>query len=252
MQLVSVIGMGVFFTVSLLVGVRLLLVGARTRQSPELLIGAGLLALGPLGFPAAAVSVRIMDSHPGVAAPMLAYAVAMLAIGGACPALFTWLVFRPHSAVAHAIVVSIPLGLALCWTLAVTSHGYDMRGRGLDTYGALAFLLRSASLAWASTESLRYWRMMKRRVPLGLAEPVTANRFLLWGIGIGGGALTSLIALVGTSLTPDRLVMSDGLNALISVVGLASAAAIFLGFLPPDRYRRFIEQRAAQDAPLVR
>ena len=53
-----------FFLVSLTVGVRLLLLWRRTRQLPELLIGIGVLGIGPVGFGLQmAGAVRMQAGH---------------------------------------------------------------------------------------------------------------------------------------------------------------------------------------------
>ena len=46
----------------------------------------------------------------------------------------------------------------------------------------LVDLLAQALYLWTSVESLTWWRRMHRRVALGLADPVVANRFFLWGV----------------------------------------------------------------------
>jgi hypothetical protein len=245
MQIFTAVGMGAFFLMGLVVGVRLVALGWRSRQWPELLVGAGLLCLGPLSFPAAVTGIRLLDTRPELGAPILAYAVAMLAVGGSCAAVFTYLVFRRGSALARLGAVVVPVGLATCWVVTAHTSGFDLRGRGMDLSGGVAFLLRAFALGWAAAESLRYWHLLRRRLALGLADPLTTNRFALWGIGIGAGSLITLVALVGSTRSPDQLVMSDGLNLVISFLGLVAAVTLFLAFLPPARYRSFIEGRAA-------
>lgn len=39
---------------------------------------------------------------------------------------------------------------------------------------------RAAGLGWAAFESARYLRMYRKRAAFGLADPVIANRFLLY------------------------------------------------------------------------
>jgi hypothetical protein len=44
------VGFVAFFVVALTVGVRVLLLARRTRELPELLMGIGVLGIGPVGF----------------------------------------------------------------------------------------------------------------------------------------------------------------------------------------------------------
>ena len=50
MALLVWVGFGAFFCVSLVVGFRLLALSRRTGELPELLIGIGVLGIGPIGF----------------------------------------------------------------------------------------------------------------------------------------------------------------------------------------------------------
>ncbi len=50
MEYALAIGFGSFLVASLVVGLRLVLLSRRTGQLPELLIGVGVLGIGPLGF----------------------------------------------------------------------------------------------------------------------------------------------------------------------------------------------------------
>ncbi len=54
---------------------------------------------------------------------------------------------------------------------------------------------RIVPTAWACYESLRYYRSMHRRQTLGLADPIVANRFLLWSIWTGAVTFLPLVAL---------------------------------------------------------
>ena len=63
--------------------------------------------------------------------------------------------------------------------------------------GTLTSALCTANLLWGAVESLRYYALMRRRLRLGLADPLVTNRFLLWGLGIGAAGVGSLISVVG-------------------------------------------------------
>ena len=46
----------------------------------------------------------------------------------------------------------------------------------------VSWVLRTGALLWLAFESLRYWSLLRRRLRLGLADPLVTNRFLLLGI----------------------------------------------------------------------
>jgi hypothetical protein len=99
-------------------------------------------------------------------------------------------------------------------------------------------------LLWGSAEALRYWRVLRRRLRLGLTDPVVTNRFFLWGLGAGAAGLGSAIGVVAqlaTGLSPlevPAILLSSSLH------GLTAAVAMWLAFLPTAGYRRMIESRA--------
>jgi hypothetical protein len=90
--------------------------------------------------------------------------------------------------------------------------------------------------------------MMRRRVRLGLGDPVVANRFLLWGIGAGAAGLGSFIGVAGQLATGAAGTQSSWSMLSSSCHGLIAAIALWLAFVPPGFYRRFIEKRSAGSA----
>jgi hypothetical protein len=99
--------------------------------------------------------------------------------------------------------------------------------------GLLTIGSRSAALLWLFFESASYARSMRRRLRLGLADPIVANRFVLWAIWTGALALIPLFVL--------------GLRAALAVLGAGGATAVaagWLAFFPPASYQRWIGARA--------
>ena len=81
---------------------------------------------------------------------------------------------------------------------------------------------------------------MRRRMRLGLADPVVTNRFLLWGIGAGAAGVGSAVGGAvqwWTQLPPIELpwvMLSSSLH------GLVAAMAMWLAFVPSAPYTRLI------------
>src|SRR5262245_56617561 len=82
------LGFGAFFVASLVVGVRLLALAARTRRAPELLIGLGVLGIGPVGFGFQVLALFVGD--PDAAEALSAIGAAAVAIGLWAKLLFNW------------------------------------------------------------------------------------------------------------------------------------------------------------------
>jgi hypothetical protein len=237
------VGFLTFFVVSLVVGVRLLLLWRRTRQLPELLIGIGVLGIGPVGFGVAVAGRLIDESKPDLATAMVAIGALAVAIGAGAKFTFNWRVYHPESRAVRLIpMVAAPVLLAVWLTELATG-----RFAHLDPTSPVTLIrtsLQIACLLWGSGEALRYWTLMRRRVRLGLGDPVVANRFLLWGIGAGAAGIGSFIGIAAQLVTGATAGEASWVMVSSSLHGLVAAVALWLAFVPPAFYRRYIESRA--------
>ena len=228
MALGSILGFGLFCAASLWVGVRLLSLWWRTGQAPELLAAAALLLIGPFGF-GGVVASDLLEPHSAWAADLTwGLAAASVNIGSAACYAFSRRVFRPADRVVRAVVVTLILALVACWWIELWTHHFDASApSGPAT--RVADWLRCGALAWGAFESLRYARKLQQRARLGLAEPGAQRRFVLWGLGLGGAALTSTIDAT-TKLLVDRALDFPALTLLNAAAGTLAAACLFLAF----------------------
>ena len=242
MKLLAALGVVAFFLVGLGVGVRLLALWLRTRQLPELLAALAFLCLGPLAFTLSVTGSRLVEGSPDLARPLAALASASAGTGAACAAFFTIVVFRPESRIARVSAWLVAAALLGCWIGVGLSNGFDVR-RAPGGFRYAGQVLRLGILLWAALEAFVYWSFMQRRVPLGLADPVVANRLALWGVGMSMGAAALAIGFFGGALR------ASGYTALfeasIAASGLVASASLYLAFSPPERYRAFVLRRAA-------
>jgi len=226
----------------LALGGRLLRLARQTGKTPERWLGlafacAGasvwLLPLAASGGLAAAQAQRIaLAGQVG-----LTGAVSLLAV-------FTWRAFRPDSRRAAALAALVILAnVGTC--LAVVASGAPLPSGPL---GLAAVLARSAALVWPFAESTGYAARMRRRLALGLADPVVANRFVLWSIWTGALAAIPLFVLALRAAgaleppapgAPIPVAARAALAVLAGGGGLAAAAG-WLAFFPPAAYRRWI------------
>jgi hypothetical protein len=232
-------------------GPRLLALSRRTRQLPELTVGLCLLLMGALGYPFAAV-VRAATALPDdVRGLLLGCAALCNTVGFTALALFTWRVFRPASAAAEALVTTAIVALALLLPAEAVWPGLVASALSLEPYpGAPGYLrvgLGLAILYWASAEAALCGRRLRRRLVLGLADPVVADRVNLWAIAIACASASYTTSFVLSFLGIDLASSSVG-AAVIGGLGLASAAAAWIAFLPPAAYLARVRARAAQAA----
>jgi hypothetical protein len=249
---------------ALVVGVRLLRIGLGDERHPELALSIYFLAsaflstvcqglvYGGLIDPRLALDGQISRA-------VLGLGILGMAVGGAAVFLFTWQTFRRDSIWARWAALA-----GSC--LALGGFGFEAVHEGFAIRlvpGAghwVAWLGRTVPIVWVTVESFRYWAMLRRRLRFGLADAVVVNRFLIWGIWSAAtfvNLAADLIArVVYTTLagTTTELVMEVirpvviGTMGVTMILGIVSAATLFLTFFPTPAYRRWLEARAEAQA----
>lgn len=220
-----------------LLGLRLLYVSFRERSLPEAALGLLLLTTAPGG---ALVRYALVHRTPG---PALV-AIPFLAVGMLSMLAFTRLVFRRSSRAALGLALglgALTLASAGAQALALTQPlGHHSRPN------AAFVLARVLIFGWAAFESARFRRMYVRRAALGLADPEVSNRFLLFTVWTSALALMAL-GTFASALSGDLALVSWQrlVLALSRVVGGVAAVTIYLTFLPPKAYLRWLERRHA-------
>ena len=219
------------------VGVRMLWLWARTRKSPELLLGAAFVLLGAVGYPLAIVA---RGGSAGAPSPNL-LTIALGAQNLACVCMYaaTWQTFHGGSTKLGRALAVVAAAFAL--SLAASA------GSGTPDSGPwyyLGFVLRAGAFGWAAWESWRYHELMRLRLGLGLVDPVVVDRFRLWTISTIGIVLGFAVFLAGR-LATDNVGASPWVLATTSLVSLVSATAMWLAFAPPAAYLHRVRARAA-------
>ena len=85
---------------------------------------------------------------------------------------------------------------------------------------------------------------MRRRLALGLADPITTHRFALWGIAAGSAGTGTVVGLSAVALQGFEMVMAPSILASSSAFGTVSALAMWIAFFPPRAYRMRYERAA--------
>jgi hypothetical protein len=251
MQVLGLISGAALILVGALVGVRLLLLARQTRQLPELSIGLGLLLMTVLGQPLAAVgrlpgwvATPLGDGLFGVGLSAVAAGIALIYV-------FTWRVFRPASPRSRAFVAVMALAVFgfTAGLLAASGRGDSLAEILPQTRPWACGLVATLSVAffWTAAESHLYYRHLRRRLSLGLADPVVANRFLLWTVsGLATGLLSLLLI---ACLLAGMMVIHEPLPLfVIGVTGITTSVSWYLAFLPPEPYLRFVRGRTPAPA----
>jgi hypothetical protein len=187
-----------------------------------------------------------------VATPLHALYLLASNAGFAAIAVFTQHTFRRDAPLARAAAAALVSGLAFALLAQAVGEGFAVRVIPGAAYW-LGFALRSAALAWLAVESLRWFVALRRRLRLGLAEPLVTNRFLLLGIwacamlGMGMSDLVARIWYVTSTGSAERWVPELAHSIVIATVsatsalGIVVATTLFLAFFPSAAFRRWVE-----------
>ncbi len=247
-MILSAAANGLFTLFCVFVGVRLLLLARRTRALPEFLIGFAFANIGLVGFPLMAASGFGQVNVGEVKLALLAGGEIALGISVIAVFSFTWRVFRPGSGWAAGFTALTSLGVAVMVGMTIhqiASSPQEMSS--LEAGGAWTSALRlpyGVWYGWTAYESLRCYAMGRRRLAIGLGDPVVVNRFLVWGCM---GVLETL-ANIG-ALIPEMQGLSPFRNTagalIMAANGLVGTGLMFLTFMPPKAYLSLVRQRAS-------
>ncbi len=243
MELYGLISLASYCLVSLVVGVRLLALSRRTRALPECLIGAAFLFGGCFGYPTLVVAGELLAKDPNSS-----YALFFAGWGGLVAAALClrsgWgRVCHPALAVARASGVAGAVALAVSFVGLVLARSPGASVADNPWY-LPGLALQGGAYALNGWASARYHAMLRRRLPLGLADPVVVNRILLWSAGAWAITLQYVYSAGYVVMTGGR-VAGGSATAIISSLGLVAAGTMVLAFFPPASYRRRIQQVGA-------
>jgi hypothetical protein len=236
---------GTYLLCVTVVGFRLLHLAQRSRAVPELLLGLALVLGGTFGGPLEAVSISAKrEIGPALAGRMLLAGKIFGFATLACHATFIWRVFRPREGWAPALVAALlAFPLAALWGFA--SNGafagaeIPLLWFWVDLFGRLG------ASCWLIFEGAHYYALMKRRLRVGLADPVVTNRFILWTLAGVFSIVLLLTAVPPMFLDTDQDILLLVLDQFaFSAAGMAVSALYFLIFLPPAAYRRRLRRAA--------
>jgi len=249
MRWFAVIPMALYLLVATAVGVQLLRLARKTRLLPEFALGAGLVSIALLGQPVAAVGRAPALIGSGIGDALLAMGVVISHTGLALLFVFTWSVFRRDSTWAGVLV--IVAGLTLATSAAGLIHvgigSTDMQEIFSRTrpFAVVSVGTIALCFAWNGIESARYARMLRRRLVLGLADPVIIDRFDLWAL-VGFSSATMCSVLAGCMIAGLPPLTEPIPLVLSAVMSIVAASGWYLSFLPPQRYLAFVRSRGAR------
>jgi len=249
MQALAGVSFSLLIIVSLVVGARLLLLARRTRQLPELALGASLVGVMGIAYPGMVLLDVDLGWSSATQRGLMFGLNVVLDAGFLLIFVFTARVFRPGALIGRLVVAgaatALLVHLGLIGRVLASTPDLAAGRAATSIYGLLALGTASGAYAWSGTESLVHWRRLLRRQRLGLVDAVLCNRMWLWAMmsfaTVAGSAVNALFLVRGIDVLarPEALFVT-------SLTGLAQGVFLWLTFLPPRAYRTWIERRGEQ------
>jgi hypothetical protein len=162
---------------------------------------------------------------------------------GACSiaiALFTYRVFQSGTLWARGLLWSA--GVLIAAGLVISAFEGDWEG--ITPLSGVGFwfdwLGTLLPFFWLSIEAAKQYRITRRRIPLGLIDPLVCNRYLLIAVYATLGTLTFFI-LIPTYIVYELYgTWSVSLDLVTGSAEIASLAALWVSFSAPAFYRRWV------------
>jgi hypothetical protein len=224
-------------TVVGLLGLHMLGAAFRRRALAEAWIGAFFVA-SAIG---AETAMRAIGSTDLALAPRwLSVGVCALTVATASGYAFTYTVFRRGEPWARAIVLAgtlLAVWGARC-QLSGASGTPDVTGLRVE------FLVgRIACFCWGTYEAMHAYAMARRRLALGMADPIVVNRFLLFGLWFGAMGIMPLTLAV-TRILGGAPAQAAANGVGPKLVGCLMVVALMLTFFPPRGYQQWVTRSA--------
>jgi hypothetical protein len=213
---------------------------------PERHISRCLLGICAIGYPIMMTGQALPFHAAHVAAVFLG--VSAVNYGLLSGFRFTRCVFRPEvawlgPALAGVGALLVVQTVGMTWQVAQATPGVQP-----GSFWTLSSSLVSAvGFGWTALEALAYGSRLRLRVPLGLADPLVVNRVFLWALVGTSSVLINTVNVAG--ILRGINVLQDPVTMLATgVLGSLNSVALWLAFLPPEAYARWI-RRGAPGAP---
>lgn len=219
------------------VGIRLIHLSWRSLRSPELILGLSLL-MWSVSY--AWWQVPIIAADRPLAQPLFFPARVFDHAGMLCFAYFVRVVFRKRDRWAGALVIAIAIAFACGIAGSIAMGDWEAMRPLENPWWWLGWGATFVPLIWITLEGFSGYSDLRRRVRLGLCDPIDCHRMLLWGaLGVVWTAYTWSFAYQTLDVEANRQ-WSAALERAFSALDAAGVAIIWLVFFPPRFYRAWI------------
>ena len=208
-----------------------------TRKLPELMIaililGVGTVAVG-LGFVIRSLAPEGILREAGLFIPVLGADAGMAAL-----CIFTWQVYRPASQIARLTTYAVVTAMVL--VVGYGAYLGSTQSLEVGPLSVLSALIYVGAMVWSAIEALIYWSALRKRMRLGLADPLVTNRVLLWGMATGTAGVGIAIGMAARHWGGVIEYQNSWVALCYAGHGFVAAIAFWLAFQPPAAYVRWV------------
>jgi hypothetical protein len=240
------LGGGVAGLVYFIAGVRLIHLSWRSQKSPEFLLGMSFFLWG-LSY--ACWQIPIATADQPLTQPLFFAGRVLTNVGTIFFANFVWIAFRNRARWAKYLVFAIAIGSFAGVAGSIAAGDWEGVRPLSNPWWWLDWAASAAAFCWVGVEGFIEYPKARRRVQLGLCDPLVCNRFLIWGItGLVWIAYLWIFPYQNIEFEADG-VWSIALDRANGVVEATGVALVWLIFFPPRFYRRWIAGAAPAARP---
>jgi len=234
---------GVFFVAA---SVPLLRLARRTGEVPERLLGIAFLLFGTsylfYELPYALTDEALLLSFSVIGRVLWDASVVAIA-------LFTKEVFHRDRAWARILVWCVGLLLAVGFSISAIYGDWEGMAPLSNPGFWIEWLGQMIPLAWVACAAFWQYSLARRRVRLGLSDPLVSNRFFLFGL-FGLAQIPTVALLIPMYIAyQNEQGFSTAMDLAVGSFEMMTIATIWFAFFPPAIYRSWIEgQRVVPEA----
>jgi hypothetical protein len=232
--------------VCLIAGVRLIRLSCRSLKPPEFLLGLS-FSLWGLAYVCWQIPIATVDQP--LTQPLFFAGRVFTCAATIFFASFVWTGFRNDVRWAKYLVIAIALGVFAGVAGSIAVGDWEGIRPLSNPWWWADWAAAFVALSWVGVEGFINYLNARRRVRLGLCDPLVCNRYLIWGItGIVWAVFYGMVALQNIEFE-TQAVWSIAMDRANSVADITGVALVWLIFFPPRFYQRWIAGAAPAAQP---
>ena len=96
---------------------------------------------------------------------------------------------------------------------------------------------------WGAAESFSYWDKLRKRLALGLADPVTTAQFRMWGTSFTFASAAGFIVAGATIVLKAPITGFPAALVAVQICLVGTTGLTWLAFYPPQRFQAWMRAR---------